>query len=62
MCAKILEGLIFNEIFLFSFENNLLSSNQSSFKPGDSSINQLSSVTHDKYQSFDESFGVSGVF
>ena len=34
-----LERLIFNEMFKFRIENNLISSNQSGFKPGDSYIN-----------------------
>ena len=45
ICGKILERLIFNEMFKFLIENNLISSNQSGFKPGDSCINQLLFVT-----------------
>ena len=37
-------------------------SSQSGFKPGDSCINQLLSITHDIYQSFDNGFEVRGVF
>ena len=62
ICGKILERLIFNEMFRFSIENNLISSNQSGFKPGDSCINQLLSVTHEIYKSFDDGFEVRGVF
>ena len=40
--AKIFERLIFNEIFSFLLENNLVSPNQS----GDSCINRLLSITH----------------
>lgn len=36
-------------------ENNLVSHNQSDFKPGDSSINQALSIIHEIFQSF-ESF------
>ena len=39
ICRKILERLIFNEMFRLLIENNLISSNQSGFKPGDSCIN-----------------------
>ena len=39
--GKILEGLLFNEMLNFFIKNKLFSSNQSSFKPGDSCINQL---------------------
>ena len=45
-----------------SFENDLISPNQSSFKPGDSCTNQLTSITHEIYQSFDDGFEVRGVF
>ena len=37
--SKIFEQLIFNEMFGFFIENDLISPHQSSFKPGDSCIN-----------------------
>ena len=46
ICGKILERLMFNEMFKFFIENELISSNQSGFKPGDSCVNQLVSITH----------------
>ena len=42
--------------------NHLISTNQSGFKPGDSCINQLLSITHGIYASFDEGYEVRGVF
>ena len=53
ICGKILERLMFNEMFNCFIENKLISSNQSGFKPGDSCINQLLSITHEIYKSFD---------
>ena len=47
---------------LSSTENNLISKNQSCFRPDDSCINQLFSITHEIYQSFDESLEVRAVF
>ena len=44
---KIFERLIYNEMYLFFIENDLISSNQSGFKQGDSFINQLLSIKHD---------------
>ena len=41
-------------MFEFFVENKLISSSQSVFKPGDSCINQLLSITHERYSSFDE--------
>ena len=49
ICGKIFERLIFNEIFNFFTFNNLISPNQSGFKPGDSCIKQLLSITHEIY-------------
>ena len=53
---------VFNEMFSFLLENNLVLPNQSGFKPGDSCINQLFSITHEIFQSSDEEFEVRGVF
>ena len=53
---------MFNEMFKFFIENELISSNQSGFKPGDSCINQLLSITHEIYKSFDKGNEVKGVF
>ena len=41
ICGKIFERLIYNSLFEFFIANELISSNQSGFKPGDSCINQL---------------------
>ena len=41
-------------MFGFFIENDLISQDQSCFKPGDSGINQLLSIAHEIYQSFDE--------
>ena len=49
-------------MYEYFIENELISSSQSGFKPGDSCINQLLSITHDIYQSFDDGFEVRGVF
>ena len=62
ICGKISERLIFNEMFKFFIENELISPNQSGFKPGDSCTNQLLAITHEIYKSFDEGFEVRGVF
>ena len=58
ICSKISERLIFNEMFGFFIENDLISQHQSGFKPGDSCIIQLLSITHEIYQSFDKYFDV----
>ena len=49
-------------MFEFFIKNDLISQHQSGFKPGDSCINQLLSITHEIYQSFDQGFDVRSVF
>ena len=53
---------MFNGMFNFFIENKLITSNQSGFKLGDSCINQLLSITHEIYKSFDVRLEVRSVF
>ena len=53
---------MYNNLFEYFIENDLISQNQSGFKPGDSCINQLISITHEIYQSFDDGLEVREVF
>ena len=46
----------------FFTENELISHNQSVFKPGESCLNQLLCITDDIYQSLDDSLETRGVF
>ena len=62
MWGKIFEHLIYNNLFEYFIENDLIPQNQSGLKPGDSCINQLISITHELYQSFDDRLEVRGVF
>ena len=61
-CGKIFERLIYNEMFGFFLDKGLISANQSGFKPEDSCINQLLSIAHNIYKSFDDDYQVRGVF
>ena len=62
-CGKsFLERLIYNNLFEYFIDNDLISQNQSGFKQGNSCLNQLISITHEIYQSFDEELEVRGVF
>ena len=54
----VFERSIYNGLFEYFMENDLISPNQSGFKPGDLSKNQLISITHEIYQSFDDGFEV----
>ena len=49
-------------MFRFFLENKLITPHQSGFKPGDSCINQLLSITHEIYKSFDDGLEVRSVF
>ena len=56
------ERMIYNNIFEYLTTNKLISDNQSGFKPGDSSVNQLLSITHEIYHSLENGLEVTGVF
>ena len=49
-------------MFKFFNENNLISPKQSGFKPGDSCIDQIRSITHEIYEALDAGREVRSVF
>ena len=49
-------------MFGFFTETELISHNQSGFKPGDSCINQLLCITHDIYQSLVDGYDTRDLF
>ena len=49
-------------MFGFFLYKGLISANQSGFKSGDSCINQLLSITHNIYNSFEDGYEVRCVF
>ena len=59
---KIFERLLYDSVFKFFTENNLISLNQSGFKPGDSCVNQLLSITHPILKSLDNDHEIRSVF
>ena len=60
--SKIFEKIIFDSLYEFLHSNNLISANQSGFRPGDSTINQLLSITHDIFVSFEKQSETRAVF
>ena len=62
VAGKIFERILYNNTDEFFTENNLISLNQSGFKPGDSCMNQHLSITHEICKSFDDGLEVRGVF
>ena len=53
ICGKIFENIIFDELYKNLAENNLISTHQSGFRPGDSTINQLLLIMHEIYEAFE---------
>ena len=51
--GKILEKLMYDSLFSHLVSCNLLNRNQSGFRPGDSTINQLISITHTIFNAFE---------
>ena len=64
ICGKILEKIIFNNLYTYLHTNNLITKNQSGFRPGDSTTNQLLYLLDEIHQAFDstKSFEVRTVF
>ena len=59
--VKFLKDVFSNEMFRVFLEKKLIAPHQSGFKPGDSCINRLLSITHEIYKSFDDGFEVRSV-
>ena len=53
MVSKIFEKILFNKIYKHLSDNNLITHNQSGFRPGDSTINQLLYLISEIYESFE---------
>ncbi len=51
--GKIFEKLVYNSLYSHLVSCDFLNPNQSGFRPGDSTINQLISITHTIFQAFD---------
>ena len=51
--AKIFERIVFKNLYNYLTFNNLITKNQSGFRPGDSCTNQLLSLVHEIHTAFD---------
>ena len=58
------EKIIFNNLYSYLKANNLITKNQSGFRPGDSTTNQLLYLLDEIHQAFDspKSFEVRAIF
>ena len=52
ICGKILEKIIFNNLYSYLNANNLITNNQSGFRPGDSTTNKLLYLVNEIHQPF----------
>ena len=52
--AKVFERIVFKNLYNFLVFNNLITKNQSGFRPGDSCTNQLLSLANDIHTAFDD--------
>ena len=62
ICGKIFECILYYSLFNFLNQNDLISPDQSGFKPGDSCINQLLSITYEICHSVEEGYEIRGLF
>ena len=51
--GKIFEKIIFDRLYNFLLQEELLNPNQSGFRPSDSCVNQLVAITHEIFKAFD---------
>ena len=54
MCGKILEKIVYDELYTFLVNNNLITKHQLGFRAGDSTITQPLSITTSIFESFEE--------
>ena len=64
ICGKMFEKIIFNNLYHYLNSNNLITRNQSGFRPGDSTTNQLLFLVDEIHQAFEDrnSLEVRAVF
>ena len=54
ICGKLFEKIIFNYLYSYLNTNNLITKNQSGFRPGDSTTNQLLYLVNEIHQAFED--------
>ena len=62
VCSKIFEKLIFTNVYRYLVDNYLISKHQFSFRPGDSTTNQLLYLVHMIHLALDEQKEVRSIF
>ena len=54
ICGKLFEKIVFNNLYLYLNSNNLITKNQSGFRPGDSTTNQLLYLVNAIHEAFED--------
>ena len=54
ICGNLFEKIIFNNLYSYLNTNNLITKNQSGFRPGDSTTNQLLYLVNEIHQAFED--------
>ena len=62
ICGKLLEKIVFDQVYSYLNTLNLLSKNQSGFRPGDSTVYHLISMTSNIYECFEKYDETRAVF
>ena len=62
ICSKILEKIIFNNMYRYLVVNDLIPKHQSGFRPGDSTTNQLPFLVHTIHLALEEHKEVRSIF
>ena len=60
ICGKMFEKIIFNNLYHYLNANNLITKNQSGFRPGDSTTNQLLYLVNEIHEAFDNPRSLDG--
>ena len=55
ICGKAFEKIVFNNLYRYLNANNLITKNQSGFRPGDSTTNQLLYLVNEIHEAFEDS-------
>ena len=64
ICGKMFEKIVFNQLYYYFMNNNLISKHQSGFRPGNMTTNQLIDFVNEIHKAFDDhsSLEVRSVF
>ena len=62
ICGKIFEKIVANQLYDYLTSNNLITKNQSGFRPGDSTTNQLLGLINEIHKSFENRLEVRAIF